>query len=320
MDTSFYYNSDAYSDCTILYVVSHVGGQDDAAPAPQQDHHPSPGHRIVLSCASERFRAEIDRWQFDQSDHSIHLTLAPAELEPARVMMKYAYNQQLPEHYKQDQLIQLHDLADRYQVMRCRQACRAALLNMPADDITWDTVLWWCHGGWKDWTDDEKPAVECFVRDTIVPRLGHELGDLEVVLNSEEIQGTLFALPVGWLFVLLTNACKVAYESTAFAAATQWIDAQPAGSLTPADLVSLSACMRPLLLQRSFSTTIIPHIKWYVDSVPPLLLNQLLTVLHLPVVDKTFVLAQMGLSSQKQRLGSSMQKLDVAVEICASQV
>lgn len=101
MDLSAYFNSETYSDCKIVYIVSNAT-EEGASTARQCQ--PSPGHRIVLSGASERFRAEIDRWQFDQTDKCIELILAPAELESARLMIRYAYTQLLPADLDQQQL------------------------------------------------------------------------------------------------------------------------------------------------------------------------------------------------------------------------
>ncbi len=149
------FGSPTYADCIIRFIVHDSGGDGTAAAAsvPRDVCEPLPAHQLILRCGSERFQAQLDRWQKPEEDTEAYQPAAkcartsasstPAggarsqqpelvilldcdsQLEPSKAALSYLYSNRLPPEATASvqQLLGVRRQAGYLEVAGCVQAC-----------------------------------------------------------------------------------------------------------------------------------------------------------------------------------------------------
>lgn len=145
------FGSPTYADCIIRFIVHDSVGEGavGAASVPRDVCQPFPAHQLILRCGSDRFQAQLDRWQKPEQDQpaakcartSVVATPAggartqqpevvilldcDSQLEPSKAALSYLYSNKLPPEATASvqQLLGVRRQAGYLEVAGCVQAC-----------------------------------------------------------------------------------------------------------------------------------------------------------------------------------------------------
>lgn len=175
------------------------------------------------------------------------------------------YTQQLPEGASQADLLRMAAVPDRFDMESCAAACLAALAAKGAAGLEWAVVtsLFSLPPGVMALQGAQR------LRELAQQRLQVELGDLEAALEDEQgRRQRLLALPFEALLALLrSDQARVAYESTAVAAASLWVKCVEgglrAGQPLPLEQIrELAQCLRLCHVPPTYLATVVPRLPW----------------------------------------------------------
>ncbi len=207
------------------------------------------------------------RWKEEpkeQQSSKPHLTLrvdSPSELEAARTMVQFMYQQHLPAITSQPLLMTLLQLADRFQVKACTVACAAALGKLELSADTLAQVL-------------RLPPVLCespLFADMLskaADQLQQQYGDLEAVWQDDVLRDACFlTLPFKGMELLLADErTQVAYENTALCAASVWLRDHK-DDVTEAERDRLAQLIRIPQLTPFFAGGVAMVLPWLIEAL-----------------------------------------------------
>ena len=182
------------------------------------------------------------------------------QLDAAKALLQHAYSCPLPT--SASLLIQICTLADRERMVAAEQA---ACLAMEGQELMPEEVLCFAYTdplpgllGTDSLRQLQQKAAEA---------LQQRYGDLEKVLNSEELLRTFKQLPFGAVLALLQHeATSAGAEGAVCLAVSRWLGAKPDGQVSKGQLRQLAAEVRFAGLSRSYRHYELPSITWLVEG------------------------------------------------------
>eukprot|EP00877_Chromochloris_zofingiensis_P014953 jgi/Chrzof1/9711/Cz04g13020.t1 len=225
-----------------------------------------PAHGLILSEGSEYFRTQLNTRVGPNTNGSkvCSLEVERGELNVAKAVIQSLY-MGIPGTLTQGELITACKLADRLQASITVASCGKVLSSIPIEQFEWDTVLTvfqqppFCLEA-----DAFKPAVQ-----KAVDKLILVLGDLEAVMNEEQLRELLLGLPCPAMAALLASShLKVASENSAAAAVFAWVHANGGPEqVGQAQLKQLVNQLRLSHMSHMYAVELLQHGGWFVDTV-----------------------------------------------------
>eukprot|EP00877_Chromochloris_zofingiensis_P014950 jgi/Chrzof1/9709/Cz04g12280.t1 len=225
-----------------------------------------PAHGLILSEGSEYFRTQLNTRVGPNTNGSkvCSLEVGEGELNVAKAVIQSLY-MGIPNTLTQGELIMACKLADRLQASITVASCGKVLSSIAIEQFEWDTVTMvfqlppFCLE-----VDAFKPAVQKAV-DKLIP----VLGDLEAVMNDEQLRRQLLQLPCPAIAALLGSShLKVASENSAVAAVFAWVHAHGGPErVGQPQLEQLVNQLRLSCMSHMYAVELLQHGGWLVDTV-----------------------------------------------------